>query len=92
MRSFFYRVALLVWLLFPALAMGADFDYAHYGRLLEHCVRPEGRIDGIRVTAVDYAFLAGEAKRFDSDYKLLLKDLTNFDPASLGSWEEKIAF
>ncbi len=92
MTRFFCRVVLFVCLLVPAQAMGADFDYAHYGRLLEHYVRPESQIDGIGVAAVDYASLAAEAKRSDSDYSLLLKDLASFDPGSLASREEKIAF
>ena len=92
MRSLICRMFLFVCLLIPALTMGSDFDYDRYGRLLDHHVRPESKIDGIIVAAVDYASLAGEAKRSDSDYSLLLKDLTSFDPASLGSREEKIAF
>ncbi|KAF0218634.1 MAG: hypothetical protein FD174_2727 [Geobacteraceae bacterium] len=84
---------LLCLLLFiPALAMGSDFNYTHYEALLKRHVKSAARIDGITVNAVDYASLASDAKRADSDYGLLLKELAAFDPATLKSREEKIAF
>jgi hypothetical protein len=85
---------LLLCLLFfiPALAMGSDFNYTHYEALLKRHVKSAARIDGITVNAVDYASLARDAKSHDSDYALLLKELAAFDPATLKSREEKIAF
>jgi hypothetical protein len=85
---------LLLCLLFfiPALAMGSDFNYTHYEALLKRHVKSAAKIDGITVNAVDYASLARDAKRPDSDYALLLKELAAFDPATLKSREEKIAF
>ncbi len=49
-------------------------------------------ISGISVNAVDYAALAKDASNPDSSYSLLLKELAAFDPATLGSPEEKMAF
>lgn len=84
---------LLCLLLFiPALAMGSDFNYTHYETLLKRHVKTAARIDGITVNAVDYASLARDAKRPDSDYALLLRELAAFDPATLKGREEKIAF
>ena len=84
---------LLCMLLFaPALAIGGDFNYAHYDALLKRHVKTWVKIDGITVNAVDYTSLARDAKRPDSDYALLLRELATFDPAALKSREEKIAF
>ena len=79
-------------LLCPALAMGSDFSYTHYESLLKRNVKTAAKMDGITVNAVDYASLARDVKKPDSDYSLLLKELAAFDPATLKSREEKIAF
>ncbi|MCM2358167.1 MAG: DUF547 domain-containing protein [Geobacteraceae bacterium] len=84
--------SLILLLLVPAMAIGADFDYAHYEALLKHHVRPAVKVDGISVNAVDYTSLARDAKNPGSDYSLLLRNLAAFYPASLKSREEKIAF
>lgn len=82
----------LLLLLLPAIAMADDFNYAHYESLLKRYVRTAARIDGISVNALDYASLASNAKRPDSGYALILKELAAFNPATLNSREEKIAF
>ena len=84
-------IALLIVTL-PMTAICADFSYSHYEALLKHNVKTGVTIDGIRLNAVDYTAISQEAKRPDSDYSLLLKELAAFDPASLKSHEEKIAF
>ena len=79
-------------LLIPLSAMGADFAYGHYEALLKLHVKAGVTINGISVNAVDYSALSKEASRPDSAYSLLLKELAAFDAASLKSREEKIAF
>ena len=89
-----YKVALLVGILvgIPLLAFGADFSYGNYEALLKRHVKVGVTVNGIRLNAVDYAALAQDAKRPDSDYSRLLTELSAFDPASLKTREEKIAF
>ena len=89
-----YWVAFMVGFLvcIPMLASGTDFSYGTYEAVLKRHVRTGVIIDGIRLSAVDYDALAQEAKRSGSDYSRLLKELSAFDPTSLKSREEKIAF
>ncbi len=86
------HMLLYLLLLIPALAMGADFDYTRYESLLKRHVSPGARINGITVNAVDYTALARNAIQPGSDYNRLLRELASFDPATLKSREEKIAF
>lgn len=79
-------------LLAPASIMGADFDYSHYAGLLANRVRDGVSFNGISATAVDYGALAKDSKLPDSNYSMLLKELANFDPGTLKSREEQIAF
>ena len=60
--------------------------------ILNRYAKPNVSIDGVLVTAVDYAALASEAGNPDSDYSGLLKDLASFNPETPGSREDKIAF
>lgn len=86
--SIFFCILMLSWV--PAAA--ADFNYAHYASLLQHYVKPGVKIDGIAVAAVAYTALAGEAKKPDSDYSLLLEQLAAFKPETLPGREEQMAF
>jgi Protein of unknown function, DUF547 len=86
-------ILLLVCALFiPNAVDAADFLYSNYEQLLEQHVKTGVAINGIRVNAVDYTALKHEALRPDSTYSRLLSDLTAFDPETLGSREERIAF
>lgn len=76
----------------PTPARGADFTYAQYEELLKRYVRPDVNIAGIMISVVDYAGLARDAAKPDSPYVRLLNGLSAFDPATLGSREEKMAF
>jgi hypothetical protein len=76
----------------PAIASGADFNYSHYEALLKRHIKAGVSINNIRLNAIDYNSLAREAKQTDSDYSMLLKELAAFDPGTLKSREEKIAF
>lgn len=71
---------------------GANFDYKHYESILNRYVKPGVSIDGVLVTAVDYAALASDTGKQDSDYSALLRDLASFNPETLGSRSDKIAF
>jgi hypothetical protein len=75
-----------------ASARSADFDYSQYEMLLTRYVKPDVTIDGIKVNGVDYSVLAQDASKPDSPYTLLLKKLAAFDPATLESKEERMAF
>lgn len=89
-----YLLTFLVGILvsMPLLTFGADFSYVSYEALLKRHVKVGGSINGIRLNTVDYAALAHDVKRPDSDYVRLLRDLSVFDPANLKTREEKIAF
>jgi hypothetical protein len=83
---------LVLAMLLPAAASGAEFPFGHYESLLNQHVKTGVTINGTRLNAVDYAALSRDAKHPDSDYSLLLKSLAAFDTAVLKSREEKIAF
>lgn len=70
----------------------APFDYRPYESILHRFVKTGVAIDGINVTAVDYTALAGEAGQGSSDYSTLLRELKSFNPETLESREDKIAF
>ena len=70
----------------------ASFDDSHYATLLNHYAKPGVSIDGVRVTAVDYAALAKEAGKQGSDYETLLKELASFNSETLESNDDKKAF
>jgi hypothetical protein len=83
---------MIFFLFMPVNAPGADFPYGNYEALLKRHVKTGVNINGARLNAVDYAALSSESKRPDSDYSLLLKELAAFDPSTMKSREEKIAF
>jgi hypothetical protein len=76
----------------PVIVSGADFNYSHYEAVLKRHIKPGVSINNISVTAVDYNSMTREAKQPGSDYSILLKELATFDPDTLKSREEKIAF
>ncbi len=86
-------------LLFSFLALlissridAASFDYRNYESILHHHLKPGVVIDGIRVTAVDYAALEAEARQTGSGYNTLLKDLALFYPETLDGRQDRMAF
>ena len=87
-----WPLVLAVFVSLPVIASGADFDYSHYETLLKRHIKTGVSINSIRLNAVDYNSLAREAKQAGSDYSILLKELAAFDPGTLKSREEKIAF
>jgi hypothetical protein len=90
-RNFgFFLLPLIVFV--SATTQGADFNYKHYESILNRYGKPNVLIEGVLVMAVDYAVLASEAGKQDSDYTALLKDLASFNPETLESREDKIAF
>jgi len=70
----------------------ASFDYNHYELILNHHAKLNVSIDGILVTAVDYSALAKETGQQNSEYSTLLKYLASFNPDTIGSREDKMAF
>jgi hypothetical protein len=93
MRKYILTIAILCLIAgAPPAAPGADFSYSHYETVLTRYVKSGVTIDGIGVSAVDYGALARDAAKPDSPYSLLLKELAAFDPATLVSREEKMAF
>jgi hypothetical protein len=90
-RSFvFFLLSLSIFV--SSTVQGANFDYKHYEAILNRYVKPNVSIDRVLVTAVDYAALASDAGKLDSDYSGLLKDLASFDPETLDNREDKMAF
>ena len=87
-----WPLVLAIFVSLPVIASGADFDYSHYETLLKRHIKTGVSINSIRLNAVDYNSLAREAKQTGSDYTTLLKELAAFDPGTLKSREEKIAF
>ncbi len=74
------------------LVQAASFDDSHYEALLNRYTKPGVSIDGVRVTAVDYADLAKEKGTRGSDYNILLKDLASLNPETLDNRDDKKAF
>jgi hypothetical protein len=70
----------------------APFDYQPYESILHRFAKPGVVIDGIGVTAVDYTALAAEAGQSSSNYRTLLNELRSFNPETLESREDKMAF
>ncbi len=70
----------------------STFNYRHYETILHRYLKSGTIIDGIRVSAVDYAALVAEAGKPGSDYSTLLKDLASFNPETLDNREDKMAF
>ncbi len=96
LKAYVYRIFIFFLLLLMSFistnVYGENFDYRHYESILNRYLKPNVSIEGVSVSAVDYAALAEEAKKQDSDYSALLKDLASFDPEILGDREDKIAF
>jgi hypothetical protein len=94
MRRYRNLLSLLIglFLLTSNSVQAASFDYKHYESILKRHLKPDVSIEKIRVTAVDYAALAAEAGKHDSDYSALLKELASFDPETLDTRENKMAF
>lgn len=70
----------------------STFDYRHYESILDRFLKPDIIIDGVRVSAIDYAALATEAGQPGSDYPAMLKDLASFNPETLDNREDRMAF
>ncbi len=88
----FYFIPLLILLLFPCSLLASDFDYKHYAQILNNYVHEGKTIQGIRLNVVDYEGLFKKSQDPSSDYSIFLKQLSKFDPDSLKTREEKIAF
>ncbi len=87
-RIFIYAFLILS---FSTPVTAAGSDYSRYEALLNRYTKPGVSIDGVRVTAVDYAALTKEKGKQDSDYEMLLKDLAAFNPENLTDREDKKA-
>jgi hypothetical protein len=75
-----------------ATVEGASFDYGYYESLLNRHAKSGVFVDGVAVTAVDYAALAAESKEQSSDYSALLGELAIFKPETLEGQDDKKAF
>jgi len=86
------NVMCLLLVLFVSMTVQAvGFDDSHYEELLKRYTKPGVSIDGVRVTAVDYAALGKERDKQGSDYETLLKDLASFNLETMKSQEDKKA-
>jgi len=70
----------------------ASFGYRNYESILNRHLKTDVSIEGTRFTAVDYSALAAEARKQDSDYSALLRELASIDPGTLDTREDKMAF
>lgn len=91
-KIFRYWSFVFLTLFIAAPIQAAPFDYRPYESILHRLAKPGAIIDGINVTAVDYAALSAEAGQANSDYSTFLGELASFNPETLGSREDKIAF
>ena len=73
-------------------AAAADFDYGNYEEVLGSHLRQGVIIEGVTVNALDYSRLKKDATHAVSAYNMLLGQLSAFDPATLSSRKEKMAF
>jgi len=94
---FFCECLKQFWFLFLFLFIAtsgqtASFDYNHYESILNHYAKLNVLIDGVLVTAVVYSALAKETGKQNSEYSTLLKYLASFNPDTIGSREDKMAF
>src|SRR5512135_1315229 len=75
-----------------ALPARADFDYTNYSKFLETYVRTGVVIDGIKTNAVDYARIVKDSADIKTPYPRLIDSLATFNPDTLKTREEKLAF
>jgi hypothetical protein len=91
-QSACYFLSFIILLIFPFSASAADFDYKHYAQILNKYVHEGKTIKGIKLNVIDYKGLFKESQNTSSDYSKFLKQLSQFNPKSLGTREDKIAF
>jgi len=77
---------------FEADAETKLFDYSSYKQFLEKYVVEGKLIEGIKINAVDYESIYENRNDPDSLYKKILKQLALFDPNTMQTREDKIAF
>jgi hypothetical protein len=82
----------MILLVFPCSASASDFDYEHYAQILNKYVHEGKTIKGIKLNVVDYEGLFKESQDPSSGYSKLLKQLSQFNPDSLKTRDDKIAF
>jgi len=76
----------------PGQLSALEYDYHLYAGILEKYVHEEKKIKGIRRYVLDYKNLFEESQKDDSDYSNYLKQLSGFNPCTLNTKEDKIAF
>jgi len=87
-----YLLFLIILLIFPSPLSASDFDYKHYAQILNKYVHEGKTIKGIKLNVVDYEGLLKESRSPSSDYSIFLKQLSQFNPDSLKTREDKISF
>jgi hypothetical protein len=73
-------------------ASAANFPYSTYQQFLDRYVVPGKYIGGIKVNVVDYDAIQGDQVSPESLYEKILRQLLSFEPGTLQSKEEEIAF
>ncbi|MEN8142751.1 MAG: DUF547 domain-containing protein [Thermodesulfobacteriota bacterium] len=73
-------------------ASAENFAFGLYQEFLGRYARPHQQIAGVDLTGVDYQAIANEAGQADSSYRLLLEHFSAYNPATLSSRNEKLAF
>lgn len=85
-------ILLTVFLGLCSTAQANTFDYDLYQKFLNNYTQPDRKIAGVSLTEVDYPTIAGTAAQADSAYGLLLQHFSSFDPTTLRTQNEKLAF
>lgn len=88
----FCLLSLVILLIFPCPTSASDFDYKHYAQILDNYVHEGKTVKGIKLDVVDYEGIFKESQDPSSDYSKFLKQLSQFNPDSLKTREETIAF
>jgi hypothetical protein len=89
--TFFLLISLAVLHLFFNTDL-YSFDYSSYSSLLKKYVITGSSLNGIKLNTVDYKGLSRENQDPSSRYNKLLKQLRNFNPASLTGRKNQVAF
>lgn len=87
----------LVFLIFltivlPTKSYGTGFEYEIYARLLDKYVHTGKIIKGIKLNVVDYEGFYKESQNPLSDYSKYLRHLSQFNPETLNTRDEQVAF
>ena len=83
---------IMAMVILPLSSRAEFFNFSSYQHILDRYLHGGIIIKGIKLNGLDYKALYEESRREDSDYRRLLQGLRSFNPETLKTREEKIAF